>query len=41
MTTDTGVMVWKVSDVGKRALGRPVSRDLMTGIARQTLVLFR
>lgn len=41
MTTDTGVMVWKISDIREITLGRPVSRDLVAGIAGEALVLFR
>ena len=41
MTTDTGIMTWKVSDVREIALGRPRRGNFVTGIARQTLVFVR
>ena len=41
MTTNTGVMVWKVGDVGKIALRGPLGRDLVASVAGQTLMLFR
>ena len=41
MTTDAGVMVWKVSDVGEVTLRRPACGQLVTCIAGQALVFFR
>ena len=41
MTTDAGVMLWKVSDVGKITFRRPFSWDLVTGIAGEVFVFFR
>lgn len=41
MTTDTGVMVWKVSDVGEVTLCRPACWQLVTCIAGQAFVFFR
>ena len=41
MTTNTGVMVWKIGDIRKVALGSPGRRDLVTGIAPKTFVRFR
>ena len=38
MTTDTGIMVWKVGNVGKVALRRPWRGNFVAGVARQTLV---
>lgn len=40
MTTDTGVVAWKVSDVGKVAFRGPFSWDLVTIIAGEAFVLF-
>ena len=40
MTTDTGVVVWKVSDVGEVTFRRPFSWDLVTGVAGEAFVLF-
>ena len=39
MTTDAGIVVWKVSSVRKVTFCRPRRRNLVTGVAGQTLVL--
>src|SRR5258708_1891840 len=41
MTTDTGIMTWKVSDVRKVTFCGPHRRDFVTGIARQAFVFVR
>ena len=41
MTTDAGVMVWKVSYVGEVTLRRPACYQLVTCIAGQAFVFFR
>ncbi len=38
MTTDAGIMVWKVGYIRKIALCRPGSGNFVTGIAGETLV---
>ena len=38
MTTDTGFMVWKVSDIREVTLCGPGCRNFVTGITRQTFV---
>jgi len=38
MTTDAGIVVWKVSYIRKIALCRPGSGNFVTGIAGETLV---
>ena len=38
MTTDTSIMVWKVSDIGEITLSGPCGGNFVTGITRQTLV---
>lgn len=40
MATDAGVMVWKVSDIGKVTFRRPFSWNFVTGIAGEAFVLF-
>lgn len=41
MATDTGVVVWKVSDIGEVAFRRPFSWDLVTGSAGEAFVFCR
>jgi hypothetical protein len=41
MTTDAGVVIWKVSDVRKITFRGPCRRNFVTGIASQTLVFVR
>ena len=41
MTTDAGVVVWKVSYIRKVALCRPGSGNFVTGVAGQTLMFVR
>ena len=41
MTADAGIMIRKVSDVGKCSPGSPLRWDRMTSIAGEALVLFR
>src|SRR6266436_7603302 len=37
MTTDTGIVVWEVSDIRKVTFSRPCGGNSVTGIASQTL----
>ena len=41
MTTDTGIMVWKVSNIRKITLSGPCGRNFVTGITHQILVFVR
>ena len=41
VTTNAGVVIGKISDVGKISFGVPRGWDFVTGIARQALVLIR
>src|SRR6266436_2736355 len=38
VTTNTGIMVWKISDIRKITLCGPYRGNFVTGIASQTLV---
>ena len=41
MTTDTGIMVWKVSNIRKITLCGPCGRNFVAGVTHQTLVFVR
>ncbi len=41
MTMDTGIVVWKVSDIREITLSGPCGGNFVTGITHQTLVFVR
>ena len=41
MTTDTGIVVWKVGDIREITFSGPCGRNFVTGITHQTLVFVR